>query len=672
MICLIYLSSSALAQLNVQVSTTSVSVNGLCDLDGFGSGDSDPQWDIDVSDNRTYDENFSHEVSGNNGPNITVSSGYDNSLTFNQTYSGICPPAFLTIDWSAFEDDAIGTDARFDQTYLWTVPTTAGIYNLTRSGFVSDCGGMTWTINLRMTISGTAAYTCADNPCDAFAQVIQDPCDATLNFSRYDVSSSTQSINNSITPCSKDGDNDIFFKFEAPTSGQVTVWVNDWGDFAALAQADLTGNIMEGNCNSLGVAGATETVTGTSGGPHSTDCIDFSRGLFNDINNGPFTLDGLVPGQTYFMRTTEEDDQSAYVDLAFSESLVEDDCVNAQELDGVGCNYNADATNEPSSNSWTGQAHVDVDANGDGSIDVIDKCSANWFSNENMVWYYFDVTNLTPQPITITVNSVDCVGGGDNMQMGVWKQNGGGCAPIGGAAAGNGLGSMLPVGCSFGPSGFVEVTLPDNMPDDRYYVVVDGDAGSQCRWEFESLQVLPVEMDEFSGEARDKVNVLEWKTLSETNNSHFEVERTTDPNKGFEMIGEVEGHGNSSEAHSYTFVDETPMTSGYYRLKQVDFDGEYEYTEVIHILRKDESFDISSVFPNPATNITRIKYVVNEPTTLTLIVTDMLGRMVNSQIIDADAGIQIKELDVSNLANGVYTLSLDDGNTKKMQKLIKE
>ena len=114
------------------------------------------------------------------------------------------------------------------------------------------------------------------------------------------------------------------------------------------------------------------------------------------------------------------------------------------------------------------------------------------------------------------------------------------------------------------------------------------------------------------------------------------------------------------------------MTSGYYRLKQVDFDGKYEYTEVIHILRKDASFDISAVFPNPATDITRIKYVVNEPTTLTLTVTDMLGRMVTSEIIDADAGIQLQELDVSHLANGVYTLSLDDGGAKKIQKLIKE
>lgn len=669
-----FISSMAFAQLNVQVTTTSVSVSGMCDLDGFGAGDSDPKWDIDVSDNRDYDGDFVHEAGGNNGPNITVNSGYDNSLNFNKAYSGICPPAFLNIDWSGYENDPFGSEVRFDQSYQWNVPTTPGTYNLTRTGNVSGCSGtITWTINLRMTISGVPDYECADEPCLASTQEIQDPCDATLIYQRYDVSSSNMTINNSSTTCGIDGDNDIFFKLQAPPSGAVSIRVDDWGDFAAFELADLTGNIFEGSCNALNIAGSTENVTGTSGS-HSTDCIDFSTGLFNDINNGPFVLDGLTVGQTYYMRVTEEDDQSAYIDLAFVEIPPEDNCINAQYLNGIGCNYNATAVNEPDFNQWTGQSHTDGrDVNGDGIMDDIDNCDNNWSSNENMVWYYFDIDDITVQPITITVNSIDCNDtGGGNMQMGIWKENGGSCAVAGAASAANGLGSMVPVGCSVGPSGIVEVTLPDDMPNDRYYVVVDGDAGAECRWVFESLEVLPVEMDEFNGVARENENVLDWRTLSETNNSHFEVQRSSDPTKEFETIGKVEGKGTSSNPNSYFFTDKAPANSSYYRLKQVDFDGEYEYTEVIHILRKDAKFDISKVYPSPASTLVNIKFVTHETTSLTLTITDMLGRLVSMETIDAEAGIQIKELDVTHLSNGVYTVTLDDGVTKKVDKIIKQ
>jgi len=92
--------------------------------------------------------------------------------------------------------------------------------------------------------------------------------------------------------------------------------------------------------------------------------------------------------------------------------------------------------------------------------------------------------------------------------------------------------------------------------------------------------VLPVEIIDFTIVKNDEDNVLYWSTVSEFNNSHFEVERSVDRLK-FVNIGEVKGNGNSSNFINYQFLDEDVNTSNYYRLKQVDFDGAYKYSNII-------------------------------------------------------------------------------------------
>ncbi|MEM7040004.1 MAG: hypothetical protein AAF570_23730, partial [Bacteroidota bacterium] len=154
----------------------------------------------------------------------------------------------------------------------------------------------------------------ADEPCDAPTQAIQNGCSNTLDVVRYNVSGSSQTFSGGSTSCGLDGDDDVFFRVNAPASGTFTMFVNDWGDYNILTSADMTANIYEGaNCNSLSIAGPPETVDGNSGmnNPASPGCIDISQGIFNDVNNGPFIFDNLTPGQDYYVRITEQDDQSA-------------------------------------------------------------------------------------------------------------------------------------------------------------------------------------------------------------------------------------------------------------------------------------------------------------------------------------------------------------------------
>ncbi|MFD2248386.1 SGNH/GDSL hydrolase family protein [Pontibacter ruber] len=115
-----------------------------------------------------------------------------------------------------------------------------------------------------------------------------------------------------------------------------------------------------------------------------------------------------------------------------------------------------------------------------------------------------------------------------------------------------------------------------------------GEEKMALRW-FEALDPvitpLPVELFDFKGIVAKSGIQLHWKTASETNNAHFNIERSED-GKNFKVIGKVNGSGNSNTTLAYTFTDKSAHTGTlYYRLKQVDFDGQYETSNVIAVNR---------------------------------------------------------------------------------------
>ncbi len=162
------------------------------------------------------------------------------------------------------------------------------------------------------------------------------------------------------------------------------------------------------------------------------------------------------------------------------------------------------------------------------------------------------------------------------------------------------------------------------------------------------LDPLPVELLGFdSRNENDKSINLFWSTATELNNSHFEIERSND-GRNFQSIGKVEGHGNSSEVKVYDFYDEKPMNGkNYYRLKQIDFDGTFEYSYVIleEVKRKET---ILELFPNPAIHT----LVLQSPTKGDVIIYDALGKVIStfSKIDDT------MTFDVSQLQPGLYKL----------------
>ncbi len=177
----------------------------------------------------------------------------------------------------------------------------------------------------------------------------------------------------------------------------------------------------------------------------------------------------------------------------------------------------------------------------------------------------------------------------------------------------------------------------------------------------------PVELIDFDAYADGCEVNIEWATASEINNDYFLIERSADGHR-FETIGKVYGSGTSSEIIDYSFVDQNPSTSNFYRLKQVDFDGKYEYSEILQVKAACRSFQVfPTLFDNQVTIETDEDFKFNT----TIIVSDVMGRKIHEEKVDRSSDYQVS-IDLGHLNHGVYFLSiLEDGVLHSTQKLVK-
>lgn len=180
---------------------------------------------------------------------------------------------------------------------------------------------------------------------------------------------------------------------------------------------------------------------------------------------------------------------------------------------------------------------------------------------------------------------------------------------------------------------------------------------------------LPIELLSFTGEAIEETNVLNWTTTSEINNDYFIVEASVDA-ENFKSIGIVAGAGNSNEVLNYQFIDNNPIAKTmYYRLKQVDFDGKWENSEIVAIERN--SLGTIDIFPNPVNNLLHINFNNNENVVHKILITNILGEVI-SEI--NTLGKSKLTLDVfENLSGGVYFIKImnKSNNLITTEKVIK-
>ncbi|MEO1435699.1 MAG: T9SS type A sorting domain-containing protein [Bacteroidota bacterium] len=166
---------------------------------------------------------------------------------------------------------------------------------------------------------------------------------------------------------------------------------------------------------------------------------------------------------------------------------------------------------------------------------------------------------------------------------------------------------------------------------------------------------LPVEMAYFEAYKQDRQVDLRWETETEVQNAYFEVERSAD-GSNFEVLTRIEGAGTTNLAQQYHYLDENPMeTSNYYRLRQVDYDGSYEYSEVKHIEFEAYQGEIS-LFPNPTTDQLSIKLPEQLDGTVQIEIFDASGKRVYQD--DRSADYLQARIDVRALGAGHYMMRI--------------
>ncbi|MCH7774357.1 MAG: T9SS type A sorting domain-containing protein, partial [Bacteroidetes bacterium] len=174
-------------------------------------------------------------------------------------------------------------------------------------------------------------------------------------------------------------------------------------------------------------------------------------------------------------------------------------------------------------------------------------------------------------------------------------------------------------------------------------------------------EALPVELTSFTASVKNNQVLLKWETETEVNNYGFDIERTKD-NSDWLTIGFVEGHGNSNSPKQYNFIDTDINQSGtyYYRLKQIDNDGTYEYSDVVSVeVGVPNNFFLSQNYPNPFNPETRIDFTLPQKQLVFIRVYNTLGERVTELVSEErEAGSYSVIFDASKLPSGVYIYRL--------------
>ena len=194
---------------------------------------------------------------------------------------------------------------------------------------------------------------------------------------------------------------------------------------------------------------------------------------------------------------------------------------------------------------------------------------------------------------------------------------------------------------------------------------------------------VPVELISFTALVlqNEKAIELNWITATETNNQGFEILRGIYPANGgtqndneWEKIGFVPGFGTTTEPKSYSFIDDNITTGSFkYRLKQIDFDGSFEYSNEIEVAVDftPKEFVLYQNYPNPFNPKTVISYQLPVTSNVTLKVYDVLGNEVATLVNEEkQPGVYEVEVDASNLTSGIYFYQLKAGSLIQTKKMV--
>ncbi|MBE2279661.1 MAG: T9SS type A sorting domain-containing protein [Ignavibacteriaceae bacterium] len=182
---------------------------------------------------------------------------------------------------------------------------------------------------------------------------------------------------------------------------------------------------------------------------------------------------------------------------------------------------------------------------------------------------------------------------------------------------------------------------------------------------------IPVELTSFTASINGKEVLLNWTTATETNNLGFEIQRSIS-GADFSRIGFVDGQGSTTTPYTYSFSDfASSFSKASYRLKQVDLDGSFTYSEVIEVDLLPFNFNLSQNFPNPFNPSTKISFSIPQNSIVNLAIYDISGQKVNELINNKEftAGVYTIDFDAGRFTSGVYFYKLEAGGFSEVKKM---
>ncbi|GLU54910.1 hypothetical protein Dfri01_43710 [Dyadobacter frigoris] len=186
-----------------------------------------------------------------------------------------------------------------------------------------------------------------------------------------------------------------------------------------------------------------------------------------------------------------------------------------------------------------------------------------------------------------------------------------------------------------------------------YKVIVTNSIAANLTLTSENYEIpLPVTLVSFEGKNKSATTILIWKTTSETNNKGFEIEKSKDA-RNFETIGFIDGNGDSNAANDYNFLDKNPYAVSYYRLKQIDYDGKFEYSRTIYVKKNNTKL---SFYPNPAKDQLLVLGLEKEEN---VTMHNLEGRIILNQKLQPSQSINTR-----NFSNGLYVIKIGEETRK--------
>lgn len=221
-------------------------------------------------------------------------------------------------------------------------------------------------------------------------------------------------------------------------------------------------------------------------------------------------------------------------------------------------------------------------------------------------------------------------------------------------------------------AGSSQLTWRDMNPpeiDNPTVIFLDNEENQITKGVFNELDTspLPVELTSFSvNSVEDTKAQLEWETATEVNNYGFEIERASTPldmtnSLKWKKVAFIEGHGNSNSPKTYSYIDKNLIGGNKfaYRLKQIDIDGTFEYSDEIEVEVLLTQYKLYQNYPNPFNPTAVIRYGLPKESNVKVIIYNIRGEIVNILVNKTqESGYYEVNFDASNLASGIYIYSI--------------